>query len=269
MLVHPAQAPRVSRHFEAALVWMNEQPLRLGTPYLLKHTTQQLTANVTAIAHRVNVNTLAEEPAETLELNEIGRVAIETARPLFFDAYTANRWTGSFILIDPIGNSTVAAGMIQEPRRQAGADRAARSALLDLEFQASRPTPAERFARAGHYPAVIWLTARRDLAYLLERQLFQRGCQVHALAEDVESRILPELAALLTAAGLIAIFSVSGPDAEELERARAQAGSDRFFHFDAESLAASDEQAAHQIMAALEDRGVLLKRDRFTEAEGI
>jgi sulfate adenylyltransferase large subunit len=268
MLVHPAEAPRVSRHFEAALVWMNEQPLRLDRPYLLKHTTQQLRANVIAIAHRVNINTLAQEPADALELNEIGRVAIETARPLFFDAYRANRWTGSFILIDPIGNSTVAAGMIQEPERPTTADRAARSALLELEFQAGRLTPAERFARAGHYPAAIWLPARRELAYLLERRLFQRGCQVHALAEDVESAILPELAALLTAAGLIAIFSVSNPDLAERERAKAEVGGGRFFHFEAQSLAANDEEAVRQICATLEDHGVLLQGD-LSGAEGI
>lgn len=269
MLVHPAQAPHVSRHFEALVVWMNEQALRADRPYLLKHTTQQLTANVTAVEHRVNVNTLAEEPAEALELNEIGRVTIETAHPLFFDAYTSNRWTGSFILIDPISNATVAAGMIQEPRRETSVDRAARSALLDLKSQSSRLTPAERYARAGHYPATIWLTARRDLAYLLERKLFHRGCQVHALAEDVESRILPELAALLSAAGLITIFSASSPDPAERERAKAQVGSARFFRFEAQSLAASDEQAAEQICVVLEDHGVLPTRDRFTEAEGI
>ncbi len=269
MLVHPAEAPRVSRHFEASLVWMDREPLRLDRPYLLKHTTQQLTANVTAIEHRVNIDTLAEEPAHTLALNEIGRVAIETARPLFFDAYAANRGTGSFILIDPIGNSTVAAGMIQEPRRPTSAARAARSALLEVEFQAGRLTPAERSARAGHRPAAIWLTARRDLAYLLERQLFQRGCQVHALAEDVESPILPELAALLTAAGLIAIFSVSSADTVERERAKAEVGADRFFLFEAQSLAGDDQRAAEEICAALEDRGVLPLRDRFTETEGI
>jgi len=268
MLVHPARMPHVSRHFEALIVWMSEQPLKLDQPYLIKHTTQQLTATITSLLHRVDVNTLDEAPADRLELNEIGRVAIETARPLFFDAYTSNRATGSFIVIDPIGNGTVAAGMIQEPRREPGADRAARAALLELEFQASRLTPAERYARAGHRPATIWLTARQDLAYLLERRLFQRGCQVHVIAEEVESRILPEIASLLSAVGLITIFSGSNLDAAECERARARVGSERFFHFDPENLATSDERAAEQILAVLEDRDVL-PRTRFTEQEGI
>ena len=268
MLVHPGKMPHVSRHFEALVVWMSAEPLKVGQPYLIKHTTQQVAATVTSLLHRVDVNTLAEAPAERLELNEIGRVAVETARPLFFDAYAANRATGSFILIDPIGNGTVAAGMIQEPHREPDADRAARAALLDLEFQASRLTSAERYARAGHRPATIWLTARQELAYLLERRLFQRGTQVHVIAGEVESPILPELAALLTAVGLISIFSGLTLDAAECERARERVGADRFFHFDPESLPTSDEEAAEQVLAALEDREVL-PRTRFTEQEGI
>jgi sulfate adenylyltransferase large subunit len=268
MLVGPAQLPHVSRHFEAALVWMSEEPLKLERPYLIKQTTQQLPAAIKALRHRVDIDALAEEPADRLELNEIGYVAIETTRPLFFDAYASSHATGSFILIDPISNSTVAAGMIQEPRREPGADRAAQAALLELEFQASRLTPAERYARAGHYPATIWLTARQDLAYLLERRLFQRGCQVHVVAEEVESRILPEVAALLSAAGLIAIVSVSRPDPAERERARTRVSAGRLFHFEPETLAASDEQAADEICAVLEDSGVL-PATRYREGEGI
>jgi sulfate adenylyltransferase large subunit len=268
MLVHPGRVPHVSRHFEALVVWMSAEPLKVGQPYLVKHTTQQIAGTITSLLNRVDVNTLAQAPADRLELNEIGRIAVETARPLFFDAYSSNRATGSFIVIDPIGNGTVAAGMIQEPRREPDADRAARAALLELEFQASRLTQAERYARAGHRPATIWLTARQDLAYLLERRLFQRGCQVHVIAEEVESRILPEIASLLGAVGLIAIFSGSNLDAAECERARERVGSERFFHFDPENLATSDEGAAEQILAALEDRDVL-PRSRFTEQEGI
>jgi sulfate adenylyltransferase large subunit len=268
MLVTPGHAPHVSRHLDAMLVWMSEQPAEIDRPYLIKHTTQQVVARIAAIRHRVDVNTLAETPADRLEMNEIGRVAIETVRPLFFDAYASDRVGGSFILIDPIGNGTVAAGMIQEPHREAAADRAARSALVELQFQASRVTPAERHARAGHYPATVWLTARRDLAYLIERRLFERGCQAHVIAEEAESRILPEIAGLLNSVGLIAIFSSSAPDAAESERARAQVGAERFFRFDPEELATSDDEAADRICAALEDRGVL-PRSRFSDTDGI
>ncbi|HWR54586.1 MAG TPA: sulfate adenylyltransferase subunit CysN [Bryobacteraceae bacterium] len=268
MLVHPVDLPHVSRHFEATVVWMNDQPLRRDRPYLLKHTTQQLAATVVAVRHRIDINTLAEEPAERLELNEIGRVAIETTRPAFFDSYAANRRTGSFILIDPISNATVAAGMIQDPRPERVADSAAQAALLELEFAASRLTPAERFSRAGHYPATVWLTARQELAYLLERKLFERGCQVKVIAEEVESRILAEVAVLLNAAGLITILSVSSPQGSERDRTEARVGSDRFFHFEPQTLAASDDRAADQICAALESRGVLTGHG-FREGEGI
>jgi sulfate adenylyltransferase large subunit len=268
MLVHPDRLPHISRRFEASVVWMSQQPLEPGRPYLVKHTTQQVPAVVTAVRYRVNVNTLDQERAERLELNDIGRVTIETTRALFFDAYRANRSTGAFILVDPISNATAAAGMIQEPIREPAADRAAQAALSELNFQAGRLTPAERYARAGHYPATIWLTARQDLTYLIERKLFEGGCQVHVVAEDTESHILPEVAALLNAAGLISIISGSTLDAAERERARTRVGRERFFDFDPRNLAPSDERAAEQILAVLEERGVL-PHSRFHEGEGI
>ncbi len=268
MLVHSGRMPHVSRHFEAMLVWMGEHPLRIDQPYLIKHSTQQLAATITAVRHRVDVNTLDEVPADRLEMNDIGRVSVETARPLFYDAYTADRATGSFILIDPLGNGTFAAGMILAPRPEAGAGRGARAAFPEIEFSAGRVTPAERYARAGHNPATVWLTARQELAYLLERRLFERGCNVHVVAGEAGSRILSEIAGLFNALGLITIFSGSTLDDEECERARARVGSERFFHFEPHALAASDEQAAGQICGVLEDRGVL-PRSQFSETEGI
>ena len=112
MLVPPAHLPYVARRFEAMLVWMNQKPLDPGRPYVLKHTTQQVGGAVTAVRHRVNINTLEHEPAEGLGFNEIAAVLVESKRPLFFDAYGENRATGAFIVIDPLTNETVAAGMI-------------------------------------------------------------------------------------------------------------------------------------------------------------
>jgi sulfate adenylyltransferase large subunit len=235
MLVSPAARPEVSRGFEATLVWMNEQPLRPGRRYLLKHTTQMIAATVTALLHRVDVNTLAEKPAATLELNGIGRVEIETSRPLFFDPYTKNSATGSFILIDPITNATVGAGMIRR------ATRAARS---------GRVTAEERQASFGHRPAAVWLEGRRELAFLVERILFQHGCHAH-----VVEGATPGLVAQLAGAGLISIFT-GGPIENR----------DAFFCFDA--LPEDDERAAQQVLAALEEADVL-PHTRFREREGI
>ena len=113
MLVHSNAKPEVSRRFEASVVWMHQNALELGRYYLLKQTTHQVTASVTAIRHKVDINTLVNLPADQLSLNEIGVLELETHRPLYFDSYEKNRVTGSFILIDPLNNATVGAGMIR------------------------------------------------------------------------------------------------------------------------------------------------------------
>src|SRR5258705_4360699 len=114
MLVSPRDLPEVSRKFHARVVWLHATALELGRAYLVKHTARQTKIRALHIRHRVNVNTLAEEPATRLEMNEIGSVEFETHVPLFFDPYSSNRTTGSFILIDIATNATVGAGMIQE-----------------------------------------------------------------------------------------------------------------------------------------------------------
>ena len=82
-------------------------------PYLLKHGTQTFNARVTRILYRTNIQTLEQEAVDTLGMNDIGVVEIAATRPIFFDPYAENRATGSFILIDPATNATVAAGMIR------------------------------------------------------------------------------------------------------------------------------------------------------------
>ena len=112
MLANPESVPSMSNALIADVIWMSERPLRLNLRYLVKHTAQTLYCNVITIFHRVDIHTLEEIQCGTLALNEIGRVEIRTHKPLFFDAYVHNRVTGSFILIDPDTNDTVAAGMI-------------------------------------------------------------------------------------------------------------------------------------------------------------
>jgi sulfate adenylyltransferase large subunit len=269
MMVDPRHLPHISRRFDAHLVWMHGEPLRTNRPYLLKHTTQQVTATVARLRHRLNINTLEHEDAAQLEMNEIGRVSLETSRPLFFDPYKSIRATGSFILIDPFSDATVAAGMIEVPTRERGAGQEAKAALRELEFQNSRLTPAERYSRAGHYPAVIWLSGRKDLAYLLEVKLFSRGCQVHVVSGETESAILPELAQLLAAAGLIVIFSVPAMDPVEVERARELVTPGRFIGIAPDALAPSDEEAARQICDQLEAGGIIPAVSNFRDGEGI
>ena len=115
MLVRPDNLPEIGRHFETMLVWMDEEPMDRKKQFYLKHNTNTTRATVDDICYQVDVNTMEQHPADGFKLNEIGRVHITTAKPLFFDAYKTNKATGSFILIDPITNNTSAVGMIIGP----------------------------------------------------------------------------------------------------------------------------------------------------------
>src|SRR5262249_50053663 len=149
MLVAAQNPPRASRTFRAKVVWMHAQPLELGSTYLVKHTARQTKIRGTQIRHRVNVNTLAHESAERLQMNEIAEIDFETNVSLFFDPYSRNRTTGSFILIDPLTNATLGAGMIEDatgsPNELASRD----------ESSSQRVSPRERHERNGHLPAII------------------------------------------------------------------------------------------------------------------
>jgi sulfate adenylyltransferase large subunit len=267
MLVIPSQMPHVSRRFEAQIVWMHTDPLEIDKPYLLKQTAQQVSGSVIAILHRTDINTLGKIPADRLNLNEIGTVRIETRKPLFFDAYRKNRATGSFIIVDPLTNQTVAAGMIAE--RDSREERSRKAVLEGVEFERSRLTPAERWERAGHRPVTIWLTARLDLAYLLERELFDRGCNVHVISDDVESHLMPDLARLSNAAGLITICSVASDLAVDRERAAGLIGPDSFIAVDPATLSSKDLTAVGQITDLLEMRGYIRADDRGLDGAGI
>jgi bifunctional enzyme CysN/CysC len=112
MLVKPDNLPRMERHFEAMLVWMDEEPMDLSVQYFLKHTSNTTRSRIDVIRYKVDVNTLEKSEIEKLTLNEIGRGVITTAKTLFFDPYKKNKNTGSFVLIHPVTNNTVAVGMI-------------------------------------------------------------------------------------------------------------------------------------------------------------
>jgi sulfate adenylyltransferase subunit 1 len=112
MLVKPAAVPDVTREFEAMLCWLSEHGLDPRRKYLIKQTTRIVKALVSRIDYRVDINTLRHEEAETLKMNDIGRVALKVHQPLAYDPYQRNHATGSFIVIDEANNNTVAAGMI-------------------------------------------------------------------------------------------------------------------------------------------------------------
>ncbi len=114
MLCRPHNAPTVAQDIDAQVCWMDESaPLAVGRKYHIKHTTRWARVLVKAVDYRIDVNTLhRDEDAETLSLNEIGRIQLRATQPLFVDPYLQNRATGAFILVDEASNKTVAAGMI-------------------------------------------------------------------------------------------------------------------------------------------------------------
>ena len=113
MIVRPGNVPRIEKEFEAAVCWMSDSPLDRRRKYRLKHTTNEVRARVTDLRYRIDVDTLhRDESAESLDLNEVGRVIIRTQRPIFCDDYADNRATGAFILVEEDSNQTVGAGMV-------------------------------------------------------------------------------------------------------------------------------------------------------------
>jgi bifunctional enzyme CysN/CysC/sulfate adenylyltransferase subunit 1 len=117
MLIGPDHLPGASTELEADACWMHPRALAPGKKYWLKHTTHTVQAVVTELVHKLDMATLDPGPAPAeLAMNDIGTIRLRTARPLVFDGYAANRLTGSFILIEPGTNATVAAGMLLPPR---------------------------------------------------------------------------------------------------------------------------------------------------------
>ncbi|MDQ7086457.1 MAG: sulfate adenylyltransferase subunit CysN [Acidobacteriota bacterium] len=255
MLVHPRNVPQVDRRFEAMLVWMGEESLRPGAQYLVKHATRLTPAVVDTVRYRIDVNSLHRVEADTLGLNEIGRVLVELARPVAFDPYARNRTTGSFIVIDKVTHNTVAAGMILD--REASdlvVDDARRTTAAPSELlseQESQVSSAERRQRLGHGAATVWLTGltgsgKTTIAYALERRLFDEGCACQVLdgenarlsfsmdlgfsADDraENNRRAAEVARLFNEAGLISICAFLSPYEEERRRAREIVGGERF-----------------------------------------
>jgi bifunctional enzyme CysN/CysC len=252
MIVRVHNVPFVERRFDAILCWMDEErALRHGVPYLLQHTTRRVRAQVTSISYRIDVNTLHRQEAAELGLNEIGRVSLETAEPIFFDHYTINKATGGFILVDAADNRTVAAGMI---RYAAGALPEAApppQASANVTWSASAVTEAERTERAGHLPAVVWLTGlsgsgKSTIAQILERRLFDAGAQVtrldgdnvrHGLCRDLgfsdtdrteNIRRVGEVARLFHDAGCLVLCTFISPFRADRDRARSLLPPGRF-----------------------------------------
>jgi bifunctional enzyme CysN/CysC len=235
MLVRPESRPRVARGFEADLVWMHERPLDPQKSYILKHTTQMVRAQVDRIESKLNLGTLAHEPSTTLGLNDIGRVQVTCRRALYFDAYSSNRETGAFILIDSLSNVTVGAGMIRTGVGAQDLEQVQKEVRAGSGLGAkTEVSPRERRERLGQSGATVWLTGqagsgRWALAYALERRLFDLGRTAHVI--DPVGENLPGVASAARActdAGLITICAFESKRRAEREQARERVGKERF-----------------------------------------
>jgi len=220
---------------------MHSDALDLRKTYLLKHTTRTVRARIAQIRHRVDINALEKVPAAHLEMNDIAAVDVQTTLPLFFDSYRENRTTGSFILMDPISNATVAAGIIESS--------------LDEDIAASRPdddgvTTEERNSRWGHGAAAVWLAGRPRAARLVERVLFDEGWHIRLVETgDFDAAEIGTAAKAFQIAGIVAIFSALEPLGKQEITIQAAFGPDDFFAGHAEDD--TDEALATQILERL------------------
>ena len=253
MLASTDGAPKATKRFEAMVVWMNEKPLQVGAPYLFKTTTNTVRGRIEEIEYRISPE-LKLTQVDELQLNEIARVTIEVDSEVCVDDYRNNRHSGSLIVIDPIENGTVGAGMVTIGRRygfeQDGLARE-HAKSQNIRRQAGMVTLENRIELLRQKPTTLWLTGlsgagKSTIAYMLEKTLLEFGKASYVLDGDnvryglnrdlgfsVEDRTenirrIAEVASLFNDAGMIAITAFISPYREDRRFARATIGEANF-----------------------------------------
>jgi bifunctional enzyme CysN/CysC len=233
VIAGPADPPTVSDQLQATIVWMHEEPMLRGRSYLMRIGEATVTATVSPLKYKLNVDSLEHVAATKLELNEIGRCDLELSSPVAFDPYRENRDTGAFILIDRISNETVGAGLIEFALRRSH----------NIRWQTVTVDRAARSVAMSQSPCVLWLTGlsgagKSTIANLVEAELHRRGHHTYLLdgdnvrhglnrdlgftdADRVENiRRVAEVSKLMLDAGLIVIVSFISPFRSERQMAR-------------------------------------------------
>jgi len=238
MLCAAGAPARVARDLRADVCWLDDAPARPSARYLIKHTTRTTRVDLTRIEHRVEVESLrTEADPGSLELNDIGRVTLRTARPLAIDPYADSRATGSFILIDEATNATVAAGMIREALAGTGEHSP------NVVWERGEATREDRWAALGQTGATVWLTGlpssgKSAIAAALEARLVGGGHGAylidgdnlrHGLSGDLgfdagsraeNIRRAGEAARMMADAGLVVLVALVSPYSEHRDRVR-------------------------------------------------
>ncbi len=233
MLVASDQIPTVTTRISAYLIWVSHVPLRKDTRYLVKHTTRVLCGRINRLNHKIDINTFEKLEAESLQFNEIGEVEIDLHSPIFCDAYERNRTTGSFIVIDPFNNDTLAAGMIVE------ATPAPAGEAMDESAAGSRV--------AQQHGLTVWFTGlsgagKTTICRAVATELLAHGLQVEVIDGDVirnylckdlgfskpdrdeNIRRIAFVAQLLTRNGTVVLVSAISPYREGRDAARRAIG---------------------------------------------
>jgi bifunctional enzyme CysN/CysC len=241
-VISAAEAPaEVADQFECTVVWMSDDAMLPGRPYLLKLGTRTVNATVTEPKYKVNVNTMEHLAAKKLELNEIGVCNISLDRAVAFDPYNVNRDTGGFILVDRMTNNTVGAGMLHFALRRSH----------NIHLQHVDIDKAARMRLKGQKPVVLWFTGlsgagKSTIANLVEKRLHAMGRHSYLLDGDnvrhglnrdlgftegdrVENiRRVAEVARLMVDAGLIVLTAFISPFRAERAMARSLVGEGEF-----------------------------------------
>ncbi|SBT18936.1 Bifunctional enzyme CysN/CysC [Marinomonas gallaica] len=236
------QPAQTGQQFQVNLVWMDDEPLYPGRPYVMKIGTQMVQATVTDIRHQVNVNTLEHMASKKLDLNSIAVCNLSINRAIAFDPYDLNPDTGGFILIDRMSNNTVAAGMINFALRRS----------QNIHMQHIDVNKEARSDLKGHKPCSIWLTGlsgsgKSTIANLVEKKLHALGVHTYLLDGDnvrhglnrdlgftdgdrVENvRRVAEMGKLMVDAGLVVISAFISPFRSERSMARTMLEEGEFF----------------------------------------
>jgi bifunctional enzyme CysN/CysC len=255
VLVKSLAPAGVADQFQTTIIWMHEEPMLPGRPYLLKIGAKTVTASIAQPKYKVNVNTMEHLAAKQLELNEIGVCNLNLDRAIAFDPYSENRQTGGFILVDRITNDTVGAGLIQFALRRAD----------NIHWQALDVNKKVRAEQKHQSACVLWFTGlsgagKSTIANLVEKKLHAMGRHTYLLdgdnvrhglnkdlgftdADRVENiRRVAEVSKLMVDAGLIVLTSFISPFRAERRMAREMLQANEFIEVFVDTALAEAEK---------------------------